>query len=341
MRSPVIRGLYLKLLWAFAALGVVLVVGTIGYDLLLDDGQYTWLDGFYMTFITLTTIGYGEIIDLSESPAGRIFTVFIGTAGLGTLWFMFSTLTVLILEGDLNQTMRRRRMEKEIKKLKDHFIVCGYGRVGRNVAAELKATNRRFVAIDEDLQALEEQKEKDPGLLYLHGDASDDDLLLSAAIRDAAGVFAVTGDDSRNLMIALTAKQLVPSVRVVARCHEVRNMEKLRKAGADAIVSPDFTGGKRIASSMVRPTVQTFLDEMLRSEANLRIEEVTVPADFVPRRFGELHLRNPDYVILALHRGREWLFNPPDDCRLEPGNILILMASPEGLKSIRERLAVG
>ena len=181
MNTTVIRGPYLKLIWASTALGVVMVVGTIGYRLLAGE-QYSWFDGFYMTFITVATIGYGEIIDLSQNPGGRVFTVIIGTAGLGTLWFMFSTLTVLILEGDINQTLRRRRMEKVIKKLNDHYIVCGYGRVGRNVAAELDATDRRYVVIDENQLMLEEQKEKNPALLYLHGDASDDDLLLSADI---------------------------------------------------------------------------------------------------------------------------------------------------------------
>jgi voltage-gated potassium channel len=338
MRAPVIQGLYLKLIWAFAVLGTVLVVGTIGYHL-LAGGQYSWFDGFYMTFITVSTVGYGEIIDLSHSPGGRVFTVLIGTAGLGSLWFMFSTLTVLILEGDINIALRRRRMEKVIKKLDGHYIVCGFGRVGRNVAAELDATDRRYVAIDENQSMLEEQKEKYPALLYLHGDASDDDLLLSADIKDAKGIFAVTGDDSRNLMIALTAKQLNPAVRVVARCHEIRNVEKLRKAGADAIVSPDFTGGKRIASAMVRPNVQTFLDEMLRSEHKLRVEEVMVPADFMPRLLGQMQLRDPDFVLLALRRHDEWIFNPGDDYLLEPGNTLIVMASPRGLQSIEARLA--
>jgi voltage-gated potassium channel len=327
-----------KLIWGVAALVAVLVTGTIGYKLIGGD-KYSWFDGFYMTFITVATIGYGEIIDLSQNTAGRIFTVVIGAAGLGALWFMFSTLTVYILEGDINLALRRKRMEQAIRKLKGHYIVCGYGRVGRNVGVELQATGRRYVVIDEDMPTLREQKDKEPGLLYLHGDASDEDLLLAANIAEATGVFAVTGDDSRNLMIALTARQLNATVRVVARCHDIRNERKLRKAGADAIVSPDFTGGMRIASAMIRPNVQTFLDEMLRSEHRLRMEEVRVPDTFAPRPLAEFDLRDPGYVLLAVRRGPEWVFNPAGDHVLRSGNMLIVMASPAGVQALETRLA--
>ena len=326
-----------KFIWGLAALMIVLVIGTIGYKL-IGGPRYTWFDGFYMTFITVATIGYGEIIDLSQNTAGRVFTVIIGAAGLGALWFLFSTLTVLILEGDINLALRRKRMEQAIKKLRGHYIVCGYGRVGRNVGVELQATSRRYVVIDEDMPTLREQKDKEPGLLYLHGDASDDDLLLAANIAEATGVFAVTGDDSRNLMIALTARQLNATVRVVARCHDIRNERKLRKAGADAIVSPDFTGGMRIASAMIRPNVQTFLDEMLRSEHRLRMEEVRLPDTFVPQTIAALDLHDPGYVVLAVRRDHEWVFNPAGDYVLEPGNMLIVMASPAGVQALESRL---
>ena len=156
-------------------------------------------------------------------------------------------------------------------------------------------------------------------------------MLLAADLEDAKGVFAVTGDDSRNLMIVITAKQLKPEVRVVARSQETRNVEKMRKAGADAIVSPDFTGGMRIASAMIRPHVVSFLDEMLKSEKNLRVEEVAVPAGFIPKPIGKLSLRSANYVLLAVReRNGSWQFNPEEYFLLKPGFTLIAMANSVG-----------
>jgi voltage-gated potassium channel len=323
------------------ALGMLFAVhlfGTLGY-MYLTEGKYSWFDCFYMTFITVATIGFAEIIDMSSNQPARILTVVIGILGAGNLSLLFSVVTVALLETDLNGTLRRKRMEKQIKKLKHHYLLCGFGRVGRNIAHELEATGRHYVAIDEDLVRLEEYKEKSPGLLYLHGDASDDDVLVAADLEDAKGIFAVTGDDSRNLMIVITAKQLKPDVRVVARCQEVRNVEKMRKAGADAIVSPDFTGGMRIASAMIRPHVVSFLDEMLKSEKNLRVEEVMVPAGFIPKPLGALKLRSANYVLLAVReRNGNWQFNPDKDFLLKPAFVLIAMANSVGRMEIEALL---
>ena len=326
------------LYFAVGMLIAVHVFGTVGY-MILTEGRYAWFDCFYMTFITVTTIGFGEIIDMSSNRPARVLTVIIGILGTGNLSLFFSVVTVALLETDLNGTLRRKRMEKTIRKLRKHYLLCGFGRVGRNIAHELEATNHHYVVVEEELEHLEEYREKNPGLLYLHGDASDDDVLLAADIEHARGLFAVTGDDSRNLMIVLTAKQLKPELRVVARCQETRNIEKMRKAGADAIISPDFTGGMRIASAMIRPHVVSFLDEMLKSEKNLRVEEVPVPAGFIPKPIDALKLRSANYVLLAVReRNGSWQFNPDKEFMVKPGYILIAMANSVGRMEIETLL---
>lgn len=293
----------------------------------------SWADALYMTLITETTVGYHEAVPL-DTFGTRMLASFVALLGFGTITFLFTSLTIFFLENDIDYSLRRRRMEKQVRKLQGHYIICGFGRVGRNVATELMNTNRHFVAIDPEESRFEENKERFPGLLYLHGDGSDDDHLAAANIEEAKGVFAVTGDDSRNLMIVITAKQLNPSLRVVARCQELRNTQKMKKAGADAIVLPDFTGGMRIASAMIRPHVVGFLDEMLKSEKRLRVEEVPVPVDFPETPLEKLRLRSPEYVLLAVREAHDWIFNPPKDYVLRHGQTLITMSSPAGRQEL-------
>lgn len=332
------RRVYRRFATPTLALISVYLAGTLGYKV-IGGPQVSWLDCLYMTFITVATIGYAEIIDLSHSPGGRVFTIIIGLVGIGVTAYMISTLTAFILEGDMNQAIGRRRMQKSITALRRHYIICGIGRVGTNVARELDTTDRPYVVIESDKQAIERYLERCPEALWTHADGSEDSALIEAGIGHAAGVFAVTGDDSKNLVITLSSKLLNPEARVVARCHEVNNIDKIRKVGADAIVTPDFTGGMRIVSSMVRPQVVSFLDEMLRSDNALRVEEVHIPEGYGAGTIGGLRLNRRDFILLAVRAQDDWEFNPADDFSIRPGNTLVVMTTPDGRKSLEKSLA--
>jgi voltage-gated potassium channel len=322
------------------ALLTVIAIGTVGYKE-LSGPDISWIDAMYMTFLMVATIGYGSGIELFHHPDRELFTMAIAFSGIGIVTYLFSSVTALMLASDFDKAMRRRAMEKQMQKLEGHYILCGFGRVGRNVADELDLTNHHHIVIEESLELLESAVEGKRGMHYIHGDASDDDVLIKANISKAKGVFAVTGDDSRNLMIALTARQLNPSTRVVARCNDLRNVEKMKKAGADAIVSPSFTGGMRIASAMLRPQVVSFLDEMLRSEQHLRVEEVTASTLFKSCMLSELITHRSDqYVLLAVRTGADWVFNPPGSFVVQPGFTLIAMASPQGRQELKQCLQI-
>ena len=332
------RRLYLSFIWGCTAIVAVMLIGTVGYRLIGGE-QYSWIDCFYMTFITIATIGFGEVVDVS-SPSGRIFTIVIGFAGIAAMSYLLSTVTAFILESDLNQAWRSKRMLKKIDKLSGHFIVCGIGRVGGNVAQELTKTGRVCVIVDEDQGHLDTYLLKHPDQMYLHGDATDNEVLLAAGIERAKGVFAVAADDSKNLVISLSAKQLNPHVRVVARCHDVKNEDKTRRAGADEIVSPDFTGGLRIVSAMIRPQVLSFLDEMTHTEENLRMEEIVIPTVLSGHPLSVLYHGEHDCVVLAVRSEGSWLFNPQASFEMSDGDVLMVMTTPEGRQQV-ERLLTG
>lgn len=332
------RHIYASFIWGCVALILVFIIGTVGYRLLGGEHN-SWVDCFYMTFITIATIGFGEIVDLSNNHYGRLFTVFIGFAGIATLTYLLSTVTAFILEGDLNQAWRRKKMQKKIEKLSDHYIICGIGRVGSNVAHELSATGRDCVILDEDMKHIDSYLDKHPDQLFVHGDATDNDLLILAGVHRAKGLFAVAADDSKNLVISLSAKQLNPQIRVVARCHDVKNVEKTRRAGADEIVSPDFTGGLRLVSAMVRPQVVSFLDDMLKSEDHLRMEEVAIPDALSGKPLAVLYHGNKDCVVLAIRHVGQWHFNPPATHSVQGGDVLMVMTTPQGRARVEELLA--
>jgi len=314
----------------FAVLVIVLLIGTIGYSI-IGGGRYSIVDCLYMTVITITTIGFGEIIDLSHNPLGRIFTIFIAFSGIGIAAYLFSNITAFIVEGRLQEVFWRRKMEREIGKLKRHYIVCSIDGVGFYIAKELHSTQRPYVIVDNDKAKVERIIGDLKNELLIEGEATDSDILIKAGIREAQGLFAVARDDNENLVISLTAKTLNTGVKVVAACNDLKNMEKIKKAGADAVISPSYIGGLRIVSEMVRPTVVSFLDTMMRDkEKNLRIEEISPSESFVNKPIKALNLKKfPNILLLAIKRKEGWIYNPGEDYLLKQDDILIIMTTPE------------
>ena len=336
--SPRVRR---RFIWASAFLLTIILIGTVGYYF-IGGRQYSFVDTLYMTVITIATIGFGEIIDLAGNPAGRIFTIFIAIAGIGTLTYVVTNLTGLVVEGELTESFRRRRMEKMVNNYKGHFIVCGLGAIGSYIADELYGTGRPYIIVDVDKEVVEKALQSLPDRIVLEGDATNNDTLLKAGIERAKGLFAVTGDDNQNLVISLTAKQANPRVRVVARCTDIRNDEKVRRAGADAVVSPGFIGGLRMASEMIRPTVVSFLDMMLRErDKSLQVEEISLPEAFVGKAISALDLkRHPQTLVLAVKTKDGWLYNPPRDYVIGVMDTLVYISTPEGKDELERFLHV-
>jgi voltage-gated potassium channel len=322
---------------ARAALLIVAIMafGTLGYHLL--EG-WPLLDALYMTVISMTTVGYGETRQLS--PSGRIFTMLLLIGSIGTGGYAVSTLASFVVEGEFQRVLRGRRMDRRISNLRDHFILCGSGPTGKYVAEELYKTKTPFVVIEQDPDAID-QLLHIGDVLHLQGDATQDDTLLAAGIKRAKGLIAVLGEDRDNVFIVLGARSLNPHLRIVARVIDEENTEKLRKAGADEIVSANAIGGLRLASVMLRPTVVDFLDQMLRApDHTLRVEQIEV--DQVPALVGK-NLKQIDVgrrtglLVVALKPEKGgYRFNPGAETILHRGDVLIVIGTPEQIDKFKQ-----
>ncbi len=325
--NDILRERYRAIILSAALILFIMLIGTVGYYF-LSHGKYSLIDCFYMTFITITTIGYSEIIKLDIT--GRIFTIFISFCGIGIIMYLVSNISAVLIEGELKEVFKEKKMQKNINSLTDHYIVCGAKSVGFHITCELKTTKRQVVVIDISRDNLKPLLECYPDLYYVIGDATDEKILKKAGIEKAKGIFAAIGNDNINLVISLTAKHLNHNIKVVARCQELNHIEKMKKAGADYVVSPNFIGGLRMASEMIRPAVVSFLDVMLRDKRSLRIEEIYVSEKFENKPISEIHLENfPHVLLLAVYRENKWIYNPKQDFILHKGDKLILMTTPD------------
>jgi len=314
-----------------AALVLVVALGTAGFHYI--EG-WPWFDGFYMVITTLTTIGYQEVHPLSHQ--GRVFNVFIILTGVSLLALAIGSLTQALLEFELQSFFGRRRMEREIGRLKDHYILCGAGRVGRSVAREMARRPAPFVIIESnDAKA---QKFASENWLIQIGDATQEQTLREARIEHARGLVAATTTDATNLYIVLTARSLNPNLRILARASEDASEKHLLKAGADAVVSPYVFAGQRIAQSFLRPHVVSFLDAATTHLGiDLEIEEVPISAGcvFAGQTVESSRIRQDrGVIILAIKKAKGMHFSPAPDDRIEAGDFLIAMGEPQQLREL-------
>jgi voltage-gated potassium channel len=317
----------------FCALLVLIVIGMAGFHFL--EG-WSWFDGFYMVITTITTIGYGEVHPLSQT--GRYFNTFIVIVGVALSLLFIGCLTQALLEFELQSVFGRRRMDREISRLSDHFILCGAGRVGRSAARELARKPLPFVIIDTDAHKLARYSEE--GWLTLVGDATQTPVLRQAQIEKARGLVASTTTDATNIYIVLAARSLNPKLNIIARASAEEAEPHLLTAGANHVVSPYSFAGYRIAQTFMRPHVVDFFDTAMNKKLPFDIEEVKVWAGsrVAGQTLESSRIRQEmGVIVLAIKgEGSHMRFNPSPDEVIHEGDHLIAMGGPEGLRRLEQ-----
>ncbi len=330
-----------RLYFLLAAIAMVFILGSGGYYILYS-GQQSFINCIFMTVITLTSVGYGEVLPVTGNLPAELFTMVLIIFGMGIILYGISTLTALLIEGELTDILRKNKMEKAIGKLSKHYILCGGGETGRPLLNELIKNRETVVLIESDRNRIETCRSIAEDLLYVEGDATDDQNLVKAGIDRAAGIIISLPSDKDNLYITMTARMLNRDVRIITRITDESHTPKLKKAGADRVVSPNVIGALRMASEMIRPAAVDFLDQMLRGQNGiLRIHEIpitsgsvfsgkTIKASGIKDRFNLLVLgtKNTDGRIS---------FNPNPDMLLEDGMTLIIMGDIQNIKKAQSK----
>jgi voltage-gated potassium channel len=319
-----------RLLFILVAIGAALTIGTVGFRVI---GGYPLFDAFYLTLSTMTTVGYGDRF----SHAARLFNAFLMIVGVSTIFVAIGAMTQTIIELELGDAIVKRRNKRMIDKLKDHYIICGYGRVGRGAAAELQHAGVPFVVVDIDPARVE--RAMMTGMLAVAADSTRDETLHQVGIERARGLVAALSTDADNLFVLLSAKGLNPNLYVATRAAEEGAEEKMRRAGADAVFAPYAITGHRLAQSLLRPHVVQFLDFTTKDIAmDISLEQVRVSAgsEVVAKTIREMQLRrNLGVIVMAIRRGDgHMLFNPPADTAVEAGDYLIVMGKQEDLLAL-------
>jgi voltage-gated potassium channel len=333
------RSLRIRMLLPIGLVLTVTVVGTLGYVWLGREQDATWLDALFMTVTTITTIGYGEIIRLNS--AGRIFTMFIAIFGIGSLFYSLTVVMDYLVSSRMLDPFGDKKVQREIDKLKDHIVIAGLGRVGRQAAAELHDSKIRFVILDPRPEAQHFAHQHDyPHIL---GDASDDEMLLRAGIQRAKGLIVTTGDDANNLYIVLSARVLKADLYIVSRAVDDSSIPKLVRAGANRAISPYAIGGRRLAHLILSPEVVDFFDTVIRrDEDSLNLEGIKVSptASVVGQTLASLDvLDKTGASILVILRDKNVLPNPDPETVLRAGDQLLALGTVDELDALEAMIS--
>jgi voltage-gated potassium channel len=320
---------------AFIIMLVILFAGVTGYILIEGDNL---LDSVYMTIITISTVGFGEIHELSK--AGKIFTIFLVIAGFGTYAYVVSIITTYFVEGQMKHIVRGFRVKSIQKKMKDHVIVCGYGRNGQQAVKELIANNNEFVIIDKGVE--ENFKKLNQPVRFIEGDATDDEILTKAAIQKAEALITTLPIDADNLFVVLSARSLNPKIKIVSRSSCVSSEKKLRIAGADNVVMPEQVGGAHMANLITRGDAVEFLDHLsIHGETPVNLEEIvcdTIIDSIKDKTIHEIGVKTKTGVnIIGLKTPEgEFIFNPSSDIKIVPKSKLFVLGTREQMKKMKE-----
>ena len=326
-----------RFLFIALAITATLLTGTVGFTLI---EKWPPFDAFYMTLTTMTTVGYGEIHELST--AGRVFNSFLIFFGVTTIFIAIGAMTQTIIELEFGDLLGKRRNKRMIDKLTDHYIICGFGRVGRGAANELQHAGVPFVVVDISPERVE--RAILAGMLAVAADSTQDQTLRQVGIDRARGLVAALATDADNLFVLLSAKGLNPKIYVAARAAEEGAEEKMRRAGADAVFAPYSITGHRLAQSLLRPHVVQFLDFTTKDVGeDIAIEQVRVSeaSQMATKTIREMQLgRDVGVIVMAIRKADgQMIFNPPADTGVHGGDYLIVMGRPGNLRTLETLLA--
>lgn len=336
--------------WRFFRIGmavlfVVAMLSTVFYYVagFYYGRNWAFLDCLFMVVITLSTIGYGDWLEIQKVPNNQpltIFTMFLAMAGMGVPAFIISNVTALIMDGILGDTVRRRRMRQEIAKLERHVIVCGAGGTGEHCIGELIKLGRKFVVVDGDVERIKALHGSVGQFLYVVGRAETDETLIEAGVQRAEGLICCLTEDKDNLFVTLSAKVLNPDLRIASKGIDDHVRKKMVIAGANSVVSPTAIGGLRLVSELLRPATVGFLDNMMRQRTNVRFDELTIKKEsqLAGKTLAEVNIRQlADVLIVAArHPGQEaFLYNPKADFLLEPDCVIVVMGQVSEVEKLR------